>query len=92
MATVNISKISVREKQKNLYIITLNMQYLDGEDILWSQNFEQEYRTGDNIADLAQRFDADMQEAIDTYKQEQVYYNHAQMDALVAWLNTNVTP
>lgn len=92
---VQVSKQSVVQKQQDLYIITLRLQYVEtgGEDdvVVFSQDFQQKYRTGDSIADLAQAYQADMQAAINQYNQEQTYYNHVQMDALVTWLNNNLT-
>ena len=87
---ITITKKEVSQKQERLYNIVLNMTCTDAGIEVINEDVSVEYRTGDAPQGLAVQFQSKMQKIIDDYKAEQVIYNHAQLNAMVAWLNSNI--
>ena len=85
MRSVIVTKKSVIHIQGNLFNITLNMQYLDGEIILIDTDFTEHYATGEKAATVA-KFKTQMQKEIDEYKAAQVIFNSAAIDTAVTTL------
>ncbi len=85
-----ITKKSVSESQERLYQITLNMKYQDGTTILLDQDFTERYKTGQVISIILERFKEQMKLAIRHYKEAQVIFNAAALDAVVTNLNSTV--
>jgi len=88
---ITVTKKSVLLSQERLYSITLNLKCTNGGIEVINQDVSCEYRTGDAPQDLAVQFQKKMQYIIDKYKEEQVIYNHAQLNTMVTWLGTNLT-
>ena len=90
--TIQITKISVKLSQIGLYQITLNLKYLDGEEVLIDQDFTQEHRVGDAPSICVTKIQVLMQKAIDNYKEEVVIFNSAVLDSAITYLQENLTP
>lgn len=88
--TTIITKKSVTCGQEGLYQITLNMQYRDGTVVLLDQDFSEVYKTGQIVSRVLERFKEQMKLAIRRYKEAQVIFNAAQLDAVVTNLNNTV--
>lgn len=89
MKSIIVTKKSVTHIQGNLFNITLNMQYLDGETVLIDSDFTEHYAIGEK-ATTAAKFKAKMQEAIDDYKATQIIFNSAAMDMAVITLQNEL--
>lgn len=88
--TTTIVKKSVTCSQEGLYQITLNMKYQDDATVLLDQDFTERYKTGQVIGIVAVSFKENMKTAIRKYKEAQVIFNAAQLDAVVTNLNSTV--
>ena len=86
-----VTKVSVKEAMDKMWNITLNLSVMDGAVEVINQDFSLRYRQGQDIEIKVKAILADMQEAIDDYKTEQVYFNHANLDTAVTYLNNNLT-
>ena len=96
--TIMVSKVSVTKQMKGLLNIHLNLlckAMLGSPSVLTeviNQNFSTRFRPGlNNISDKEEKLQLEMQKTIDDYKQNQQIFNHAQLDAVVDNLNTNLT-
>ena len=85
--TATVTKVSVNIPQLKLYIITLNLKVSDGVTNVIDQNFTQEYRTGESVAGIVNKFQAQMQDVIDKYKLEKSLLDNAQLNTAI----TNIT-
>ena len=88
--TVEISKVSVNRTLIGQWAVTLNLKLMDGGTELFSQNFSEDYKTGDNVADIGNKFKDKMQGVIDKYKSEQTIYNNTQLDTVVTALQNQL--
>ena len=88
--TVIVTKKEVSEQLDKLWNITLNLVCEESSVEVLNQDFSIRYRTGEDIADKEAAIQADMQNAIDEYKDEQTIYDHAKMNTLVTNLNNNL--
>ncbi|GAG53623.1 unnamed protein product [marine sediment metagenome] len=89
MKSIIVTKKSVVHIQGNLFNITLNLQYLDGETILIDSDFTEHYATGEKTATAA-KFKTRMQKKIDDYKSAQVIFNAAAMDTAITILQNEL--
>ena len=80
--STTITKKSVSLSQEGLYQITLNMKYQDGATVLLDQDFTERYKTGQVVGNVALAFQENMKAAIRKYKEAQVIFNAAQLDAV----------
>ena len=90
MATVTITKVSVKEAQLGLWLITLNLKYLDGTTELIKQDFSIRYRPGQKLSDILPRVKGEMQGTIDAYKREQVILNTAALNTAITNLQSSL--
>lgn len=88
--TVSVTKTAVRLRMPKMWSITLTLTLQEDAVDVFSQSFSENYKLGHSIADLANTFKDKMQAAIDQYKAEQVVWNHTDLDAVVAALNSNL--
>ena len=82
--TKSVSKTSVTERMPKMWVVSLTLIVTDDNGPGFMRSFSQNYKKGKPLPDLAAAFQAEMQAAIGKYKEEQVYYNHEQLDAVVA--------
>lgn len=87
---ITVIKKEVSLQQDKLWNIILNMICTDAAVEVINQDFSTRYRTGDDIDDKTAGLFADMQAVIDEYNAEQVVFDHAKMDTLVTYLNSNL--
>jgi len=80
LTSITVEKTSVNTVMEGQWSVTFTLKGFDGAIELFSQDFSQDYKTGDPISRVQAGFIGDMQNYIDDYKQEQVYMTHAQMD------------
>ena len=88
-----VTKVSVKESMDKMWIVTLNLSVEDDvlvEEVI-NQDFSLRYRQGQDIEAKVKAIKDEVQEAIDDYKQEQVYFKHTKLNDAVTWLNANVT-
>lgn len=79
-----VTKIGVNQSIKGQYSVIWELKGFDESEVeLFSQTFNEDYKTGDNPARVETGFIDQMQDYIDKYKSEQVILNHAQMDNAV---------
>ena len=89
--TTQIIKVGIKETLKGQWAVTLNLKLMDGVTELFSQDFSEDYKTGDNVANIGNKFKDKMQEAIDKYKKEQAILNNAQLDTAITALQNSLT-
>ena len=81
--TTTVAKSSVRLVMPKMWAVSLTLTVTDDDGPGLTQAFSENYKLGNSIPELESRFDVRMQAAIDQYKTELQYYNHAQLDTLV---------
>jgi len=84
--TIQISKIGVNRTLVGQWSVTLNLKLMDGETELFSKDFSEEYKTGDDIANIGLMFKDKMQEAINKYKSEQQVFTNVKLNTVVTQL------
>ncbi len=87
---ITVTKKSVTRQIPKLYSITLNLTCTDAGITVINQDFSQNYRTGNNIATIVNKFLPIMQEVIDNYKAEQQIFTAAQLDTVIVTLKGNL--
>ena len=88
--TPTVTKTSVALRMPKLWTVSLTLTVTDDDGPGFSRSFSQPYRLGKPLPDLATAYQADMQAAIDKYKAERAYYDHAQLDAVVVAVQTGL--
>ncbi len=88
--TIQISKASAPESIPGLWNPTINLKIFDNGVEVLNKDFSVKYRKGEDINIKQQKFLVLMQSAIDKYKGEQQIFNHAKMDDLVTFLESNL--
>jgi hypothetical protein len=88
--TLQVTKKSVQTSQRGLWIITLNLQGLDGTTEVINRDFSIRYKTGQDMEVKVKGIQEEMQELIANYKSEQVIFNHAKLTAAINYLNSNL--
>ncbi len=88
--TLQVTKKSVQTSQSGLWIITLNLQGLDGATEVINQDFQIRYKTGQDVEVKVKAIQEEMQRFIDNYKSEQVIFNNAKLTTAVNYLNSNL--
>lgn len=88
--TPTVTKKSVTQSMNKMWNITLNLSVMDGVDEVINKDFNLRYRTGQDVAVRVKTIGVEMQDEIDSYKGEQVIFNHAQLDTAVTWINNNL--
>ena len=83
LTSVTVEKKSVDTIMDGQWSVTFTLKGFDGVDELFSEDFSEDYKTGDAISRVQEGFIEKMQKYIEEYKQEQVYLTHAQMDSSV---------
>lgn len=89
--TKNVTKVSVSEAMDGMWNITLNLTCLDSAVEVINQNISFKYKIGQDIDDKQAEALESMQEIIDDYLAEQVIFDHAKLDNLVTYLESNLT-
>lgn len=87
---ITVVKKSVKRTQPKLYSVTLNLVVKDGTTEVINQDFAENYRTGQSIADIVGRFKTKMQEVIDACKEEKQIFSAAQFDNAIIALKNNL--
>ena len=87
---IEVTKVSVSEQMDKLWNITLNLKCTDDSVEVINQDFSISYRTGQDAEIKVKSLLAEMQEAIDDYKDEQQIFNHTKLDTAVTWLQNNL--
>lgn len=88
---IEVTKVSVSEQMDKLWNITLNLTCEEDSVEVINQDFSIKYKLGQDIDDKRSRFLEQMQNAINAYTGEQAVFDHAKMDSLVTYLQTNLT-
>ena len=88
--TIEVTKQSVSEQIKGLWNITVNLRCLESAVEVINQDVSVRYKTGDDIDDKRARLLDKMQVIIDEWKNEQAVFDHAKLDALVTYLESNL--
>ena len=84
LTSKTVTKIDVNQTMKGQYSVTWELKGFDeSEAELFSQTFNEDYKTGDPPSRVEDGFISQMQDCIDKYKSEQVILNHALMDSAV---------
>lgn len=84
LITKTVTKVNVNQTMKGQYTVVWELKGFDESEIeLFSQNFNEDYKTGDNPSRVEAGFIDQMQTYIDNYKSEQVILNHPLMDTAV---------
>ncbi len=82
--TKTVSKTSVRKAgMDKMWALTLTLVITDDDGPGFTKTFSQNYKQGNAIPDFQEKFNVDMQKAIDDYKAEQALFKHAHLDTLV---------
>lgn len=89
--TKTVTKKSVTNPQSKLYIITFNLKVSDGVNNVIDQDFNCEFRTGENAANKVDEMKEKMQEVINNYKASQVIFNSASLDNAVNSISGGLT-
>lgn len=85
LTSKTVTKIDVNQTMKDQYSVVWGLKGFDEAEIeLFSQTFNEDYKTGDPTSRVEDGFIEQMQDYIDGYKSEQVILNHAQMDSAIA--------
>lgn len=85
-----VTKKSVTQSMNKMWNITLNLSVMDGVDEVINKDFNLKYRSGQDIVERVKTVGVEMQDELDSYKSEQVIFNHAQLDTAVTWINNNL--
>ncbi len=85
-----ISKVNVRETLKGQWSVILNLKLMDGATELFNQDFSEDYKTGDNIANIEMKFKVKMKEIINRYKSEQAIFTNPKLDTVVTALQNQL--
>lgn len=89
--TVELTKVSVNRTMPGQWAITINLKLKDGAIELFSQDFSEDYKTGDNVANIGSKFQEKMQEAITKYKSEQAIFNAPAFNTAINNLQSSLT-
>ena len=81
--TVTVTKQSVTQRMPKMWAVTLTLVLDDNAGPGFTRSFSQNYKLGKSLSDLAAAFGKDMQAAIEQYKAERTYFDHAQLDGVV---------
>ena len=89
LTSKTVTKIAVNQNMKGQYSVKWELKGFDELEVeLFSQTFNEDYKTGDPPSRVEDGFIEQMQDYIDAYKSEQVIFNHAQMDNAVTNVQT----
>ena len=84
LTSKTVTKIDVNQNMKGQYSVVWELKGFDESEIeLFSQTFNEDYKTGDPPSRVEDGFTKQMQNYIDSYKSEQIILNHTQMDTTV---------
>jgi len=83
LTSILIIKQSVNQVMKGQYSVVWELKGFDEAEELFSQSFNEDYKTGDPPSRVEAGFIDQMQYCIDAYKSEQDILNHPQMDISV---------
>lgn len=81
--TVEVTKQSVTRSPPGQWAIGWNLVIKDDAVEVFSQDFTQDYKKGDDVSRVETGFIEQMQGAINKYKKEQLILNDAAMDTAV---------
>ena len=93
---IDVTKISVNLSKydgsgREVYILSLQCELLTDSVVQHTFTVTKEYQSRLDLDDLAIGIRNDMQAEIDKYVDEQGIFNHAKMDQLVTYLETNLS-
>ena len=84
ITSVTVTKQSVSQSMIGQFSVVWELKGFDGATELFSQTFNEDYKTGDAPSRVMLGFKDKMQAYINKYKTEQVLLNHALMDTAVS--------
>lgn len=87
---IGVTKVSVSEQMDKLWTIVLNLACTEDAVEVINRNFSVKYKLGQDIDNKRAEFLERMQDTIDAYIGEQAVFDHAKMDSLVTYLETNL--
>lgn len=90
--TVLVTKFAVSEPQKGMVVVTLKMVCEESGLEVLNQNFSQPKKDAMTVGDVQLRFYAEMQAAIAEWNREQIVFDSAALDNVVANLNSALAP
>ena len=85
-----VTKKSVSRTLEGQWAVTLNLKLMEGATELFSQDFSEDYNTGDDVANIGAKFKNKMQEAINKYKSERAILNNSKLDTVVTALQNQL--
>lgn len=88
LTSITVTKKSVSEVMDGQWSITWTLNGFDNATELFSVDFSEDYKRGDSISRIETGFIEKMQEYIDDYKTERLYFDHAQMDTSLGVVQT----
>ncbi len=88
--TATIIKQSVT-KQKDGFIININVVVNDGVDDIFDQSFSKRHSTGDPLSDIETVFQKKIKVAWDEYISEKTVFDNASFDSLCTSLDSTLT-
>lgn len=89
LTSKTVTKIAVNQSMEGQYSVVWELKGFDESEVeLFSQTFNEDYKTGDSPSRVEAGFEEQMQDYIDKYKSEQVILNHTLMDTAVINVQT----
>ena len=87
---VEITKVSISKRIEKLYTITLNLKLKDGDIEILNQNFNQDYRPGEDLKKIMDNFQSDIQSVIDSYNYTESLLSDGSLEASIETLKNNL--
>ena len=88
LTLVTVTKKEVSEVMSGQWSVTCMLKGFDGAEEIFSEDFNQDYKTGDLISRVENGFVEEMQDFIDEWNGEQTLFEHAQMDTAITNIQT----
>lgn len=82
--TVTLTKVSIREPQEGMKVLTVNMVLLDDAEEVYNQNFSVIKKKEMSFAVVKGRLQEILQAAIDRFIREQNMFNNVALDNALA--------
>ena len=87
---ITLTKKSVKKVMPKLYSVVLNLSCEENGIEILNCDFSENYRTGQNIAEIVNRFRTKMQDTIGTYKEENQIFSATQLDTAITTLKNSL--
>lgn len=85
---ISVTKVSVTKPQEGMYVITLNLNCLDGAATVIDQNFSERKRPNITWQTVGTRIYRSMQNTIDQYNETASIFNSSELDDAVTQIET----